>query len=202
MPVPCDCCQTGAPRCALVGVQFTSAAQTVAAAGWAPVAIAATADGITATVALSGYNSPGGIAPSPAPEVTYTHTTPQNRVRGLRLWNQGGGNLNDFDGLGAFVADFYAGATLLTTFNTAGTNGGAAQTLLLAAGAELNGVDRVVIRNLAKQGAGTIAPLWRELQLVEIQPVFPCRRRSGVLEWYDQAGNLVAAADIIPCPGS
>lgn len=201
-PVPCDCCQTGAPRCALVGVQFTGVAQTVAAAGWPPVNLPATIDGITATVALSGYNSPGGIAPTPTPEVTYTHTTPQDRVRGLRLWNQGGGNLSDFDGLGPFVADFYAGVTLLTTFNTGGANGGAAQSLLFAGGAELNGVDRVVIRNLGKLQAGTVSPLWRELQLVEVQPVFPCRRRSGVLEWYDQAGNLVAAADIIPCPGS
>ena len=63
--------------------------------------------------------------------MTYTHSTPQSRVRGLRLWNQGGGNLNDADGLGAFTADFYAGATLLATLNTAGVNGGAAQTLLL-----------------------------------------------------------------------
>lgn len=201
-PVPCDCCATGAPRCALVAVQFTSAVQTVAQAGWTPVAIAATSDGITATVSLSGYNSPGGIAPTPTPQVTYTHTAPQDRVRGLRLWNQGGGNLSDFDGLGVFVADFYAGATLLSTLNTSGANGGAAQNLLLPALAELNGVDRVVIRNLAKLSAGTVAPLWRELQLVEVQTVFPCRRRSGALEWYSQNGNLIPSTDIIPCPGT
>lgn len=199
-PVPCDCCGTGPPRCALVGVPFSTVAQTTAAAGWTQVSLPATIDGITATAALSGYNSPGGIAPTPTPEVTYTLTTPQDRVRGLRLWNQCGGVLTDFDGLGPFVADFYAGATLLTSFNTSGANGGAAQTLLLPALAELSGVDRVVLRNLGKLQAGTIAPLWRELQLVEVQTVFPCRRRSGALEWYDQAGNRVAAADIIPCP--
>lgn len=202
-PVPCDCCPTGAPRCALVAVQFTTAAQTVSQAGWTPVAIAATADGITATTALSGYNSPAGASPTPTPQVTYTHTVPQDRVRGLRLWNQGGGNLSDFDGLGVFTADFYTGATLLATLNTSGANGGAAQTLLLPSLTELNGVDRVVIRNLAKLQAGTVAPLWRELQLVEVQPAFPCRRRaSGALEWYDQNGNLVPSTDIIPCPGS
>lgn len=201
MTVPCDCCPTGAPRCALVAVQFSGVVQSVAAAGWAPT-LPPTIDGITATVALSGYTSPAGIAPTPTPEVTYTHTVPLDRVRGLRLWNQGGGNLSDFDGLGAFVADFYAGATLLATLNTSGANGGAAQNLLLPGNAELNGVDRVVMRNIAKLSAGTTAPLWREIQLVEIQPVFPCRRRSGVLEWYDQNGNLIPSTDIIPCPGS
>jgi hypothetical protein len=184
-------------------VQFTGVAQTVAAAGWTQVSLPLTIDGITATTALSGYNSPGGAAPTPTPEVTYTHTVPQDRVRGLRLWNQCGGDLSDFDGLGAFTADFYAGPTLLTTFNTAGANGGAAQSLLLPALTELNGVDRVVIRNLAKLQTGTISPLWRELQLIEIQTVFPCRRRAtGTLEWYDQAGNPVAATNIIPCSGS
>lgn len=202
MSAPCDCCPTGAPRCALVAVQFTGVTETVAAAGWVPN-LAPTIDGITATLALSGYTaSPAGIAPTPAPEVTYTHTTPQDRVRGLRLWNQGGGNLSDFDGLGVFVADFYAGVTLLSTLNTSGANGGAPQNLLLPALAEVNGVDRVVLRNLAKLGAGTVSPLWRELQLVEVQPVFPCRRRSGALEWYDQNGNLIPSTDIIPCPGT
>jgi hypothetical protein len=183
-------------------VQFTGVAQTTAAAGWAQVNLPATIDGITATVALSGYNSPPGVAPVPAPEVTYTHAVLQDRVRGLRLWNQCGGNLNDFDGLGAFNADFYSGPTLLTTLATSGANGGAAQTLLLPGTTELTGVDRVVIRNLAKLQAGTVAPLWRELQLVEVQTVFPCRRRSGVLEWYDQSGNPVPSTNIIPCSGS
>ena len=201
--VPCDCCPTGAPRCALVAVQFTGVAETVAQAGWPLVNLPTTIDGITATAALSGYNSPVGIAPTPTPQVTYTHTTPQDRVRGLRLWNQGGGVLTDFDGLGPFNADFYAGASLLATLATSGANGGAAQTLLLPGAAELVGVDRVVIRDLGKLTPGTVSPLWRELQLVEIQSVFPCRRRTtGVLEWYDQAGNLVSSADIIPCPGS
>lgn len=198
--VPCDCCPSGEPRCALVGVAFSTVAQTAAAAGWTQVSLPLTIDGSVASVALSGYNSPGGAAPIPTPEVTYTLTAAQNRVRGLRLWNQGGGNLSDFDGLGAFVADFYAGATLLTTFSTAGANGGAAQTLLLPGTTELNGVDRVVLRSLAKLQTGTVSPLWRELQLVEVQTAFPCRRTNGQLQWYDTEGNPVAAADIIPCP--
>lgn len=199
MALPCDCCPTGPPRCALVAVQFTGVAETVAQGGWTP-ALPGTIDGITATSALSGYTrSPSGIAPTPTPVVTYTMTTPQNRVRGLRLWNQGGGILTDNDGLGPFNVDFYAGVTLLTTFATSGANGGAAQTLLLPSLAELNGVDQVVLRNLGKLSTSNVAPLWRELQLVEIQTVFPCRRTSGVLQWYDQLGAVIPSADIVPC---
>ena len=59
----------------------------------------------------------------------------------------------------------------------------------------------MAFEQIGKLSTGTVAPLWRELQLVEIQTVFPCRRRlTSALEWYDQAGNLVSSADIIPCP--
>lgn len=198
--IPCSCCPTGPPRCALVGQRFTGVAETVPQAGWNQVSLPATIDGITATNSLSGYTTTIGNTPSAALEVTYTHTTPQNRVRGLMLWNQAGGDLTDADGLGAFTADFYAGAVLLTTFNTAGVNGGARQSLLFPGGATLTGVDRVVLRSLSKQIGGSVAPLWRELQLAEIQAVFPCRRRNGILEWYDVAGVLVPSADLVPCP--
>jgi hypothetical protein len=197
--VPCDCCPTGGPQCALVALRFDGVSETVSAAGWTQVNLPATIDGVTATAALSGYNSPGGTNPTPTPEVTYTLAVPHDRVRGLRLWNQGGGNLNDADGLGAFVADFYAGATLLATLPCVGVNGGGAQTFTFGSGVELPGVDRVVLRDLAKQQAGTVAPLWRELQLVEFHTVFPCRRRTGVMEWYDLDGNQIPTTDVVSC---
>lgn len=199
MPLPCDCCPTGGPQCATVAVQFTSAAETASQAGWTPVAIDATADGVTSTTALSGYTTVAGNTPSTTLRVTYTHSSPQSRVRGLRLWNQCGSDLGDADGLGHFDAAFYAGATLLTTLHCIGGNGGAPFTFPLPAGVELNGVTSVVLRNLSKQVGGTAAPLWRELQLLEYQTVFPCRRRNGTLEWYDEAGNLVPTADIEFC---
>lgn len=198
MPVPCDCCPTGPPQCALGSVQFTGVAETVPQAGWNQVNLAGTADGITATTSLSGYNTAVGNTPSAALRVEYT-ITPQNRVRGLRLWNQAGGDLNDADGLNNFTAEFYAGAALLATHSWQGVNGGQAQTFTLPLGTELNGVDRVVLRNLDKQIGGSVAPLWRELQLLTFQSVFPCRRRNGVVEWYDQAGNLLSSADVVVC---
>jgi hypothetical protein len=195
--VPCDCCPIDAPpRVADATVRFASAAQTVAQAGWNPVNIAATADGVFNTTALSGYNTAVGNTPSTTLRVTYT-VTPRDRVRGLRLWNQGGSDLTDADGLNNFTAEFYAGATLLATQAWQGVNGGQAQTFTLPFGAELNGVDRVVLRTLDKQIGGSIAPLWRELQLLTVQQVFPCRRSTGTVEWYSADGVLIPAADLI-----
>lgn len=197
IPVPCNCCFTGATACALVGVQFTGVAETVAQAGWNQVDLPATIDGVTNSTANSGYNTTVGNTPSTTLRVEYT-LPPQNRVRGLKLWNQAGSLLNDSDGLNFFTAEFYAGATLLTTATFQGVNGGQAQTLTLPLGLELTGVDRVVLRTLDKQIGSNVAPLWRELQLLTFETVFACRR-NGVMEWYDQYGNLVANADVVSC---
>lgn len=199
MVMPCDCCSVQAAGCALVGVQFSGVTETVPQAGWNPVNLAATADGVTSTVTLSGYNTAVGNTPSAALRIEYALATPQNRVRGVRLWNQGGSDLNDADGLNHFTVEFYAGAVLLTTATFQTQNGGAPTTHTLPLGLELNGVTRIVLRTLDKQIGGSIAPLWREIQLLEFQPVFSCRRRSGVMEWYDTSGNLVANADVQSC---
>lgn len=199
LPIPCDCCPTGPPQCALGSVQFATAAETVPQAGWNQVNLAATADGITATSALSGYNTATGNVQSTTLRVEYTTGAPENRVRGLRLWNQAGSDHGDADGLNNFTAEFYSGATLLATQSWQGVNGGQAQTFTLPFQQELNGVDRVVLRNLDKQIGGSIAPLWRELQLLTFQTVFPCRRRNGTLEWYDQQGNLLSSNDVVRC---
>lgn len=200
IPVPCDCCIVGPPRCALGSVPFTGVAETVAQAGWNQVNLAATADGITNTTSLSGYNTTVGNTPSTTLRVEYT-ITPTDRVRGLRLWNQAGSDLNDADGLNNFTAEFYTGVTLLATQSWQAVNGGQAQTFVLPFGTELSAVDRVVLRTLDKQIGGSVAPLWRELQLITQQTVFSCRRRSGVLEWYDQGGNLIPSADVVSCEG-
>ncbi|MFD3848182.1 hypothetical protein ACFWVB_20115 [Streptomyces microflavus] len=199
MPVPCDCCPTSGSACAVATVPFTGVAETAPQAGWNQTNLDLTIDNVTTSTTISGYTTTVGNTPSTTLEVTYTLTAPRGRVRGLRLWNQAGGNLNDADGLGNFNAEFYAGATLLTTLACAGANGAGPQTFLLPFGTELAGVDRVVLRNLSKLIGGSVAPLWRELQLVAFQTVFPCRRRSGVLEWYDEAGNQVANGEVVSC---
>lgn len=199
MPYPCDCCPTGPPRCALAGQQFTGVAETVPQAGWNQTNLALTIDGDVTSTTNSGYTTTVGNVQSTTLRVEYTLATPATRVRGVRLWNQAGGILTDADGLNNFTAEFYAGAVLLATQSWTGVNGGQAQNFTLPLGLELTGVDRVVLRNLDKQIGGSVAPLWRELQLLTFQTVFPCRRRTGVLEWYDQAGNLVANADVVGC---
>lgn len=197
--MPCDCCSVQAQGCALVAVQFSGVTETVPQAGWVPTNLPLTIDGIVSDTTISGYTTAGGNVPSAALRIEYTTATPQNRVRGVRLWNQAGGDLGDADGLNRFTAEFYAGAVLLTAATWQVGNGGAPFTRTLPNGLELNGVDRVVLRTLDKQIGGTVAPLWREFQLLEFQPVFSCRRRSGVLEWYDGSGNLVANGDVISC---
>jgi hypothetical protein len=197
--VPCDCCPTGGPQCALVAAPFTGVAETAAQAGWNQVDLSFTIDGATASAAQSGYNTAVGNTPSTTLRVTYTHSTPQQRVRGLRLWNQCGVDLNDADGLGTFTAEFYSGATLLATLLCGGGNGATPFTFLLPPGVELSNVDSVVLRTMSKQIGGGVAPLWRELQLVEFQTVFPCRRRNGTLEWYDANGNRVPTTDVVSC---
>lgn len=200
IPVPCDCCIVGPPRCALGSVQFAGVAETVAQAGWNQVNLAATADGITNTTSLSGYNTAVGNTPSTTLRIEYT-IPPTDRVRGLRLWNQGGSDLNDADGINNFTAEFYTGVTLLATQSWQAVNGGQAQTFVLPFGTELSTVDRVVLRTLDKQTGSSVAPLWRELQLLTQQTVFSCRRPSGVLEWYDQGGNLIPSAEVVSCDG-
>lgn len=180
-------------------MQFQSVAETASQAGWSQVNLSATADGVTNTTLQSGYNTAVGNTPSTTLRVTYTTATPFNRVRGLRLWNQCGGDLNDADGLGNFDAEFYDGVTLLATHSFTGLNGGTAQNLLIPALGELNGVTSVVLRSLSKQIGGSVAPLWRELQLLVIRQVYPCRRSNGTVEWYDIDGNLVPQADVGPC---
>jgi hypothetical protein len=198
--VPCDCCDVEPPtRCAFASIPFTGVTETASQAGWNQVALSATADDVTQTSGQSGYNSPAGTTASTTLEVTYTHVTPQDRVRGLRLWNQAGSDLNDSDGLGTFQAEFYAGAVLQATINPSAVNGGAAQTFVIPGGAALNGITRVVLRNLGKLSGSTVAPLWRELQLIVPGPVFACRRLSGSVEWYDLSGDRVPTAEVFDC---
>lgn len=188
--VPCDCCPTDMrPVPSLSQVRFSTVAETASQAGWTPTQLPATIDGITTSTLVSGYTSPGGGAASTTVNVTYTTATPYTRVRGLRLWNQTGGDLTDSDGLGTFTADFYLGAVLVWTATFSGVNGGAAQDLLFPASGEVASVDRVVLRSLGKLSGSTVAPTWRELQLLVIRDAYPCRRSSGVIEWYDIDGN-------------
>ncbi|AMD42760.1 hypothetical protein SEA_XKCD426_19 [Streptomyces phage Xkcd426] len=190
--VPCDCCPTDSPpMTATTQVRFTEAAQTVAEAGWTPQGLNQTADGITNNANVTGYNSPGGLVTSSTLRVAYTMSLAQDRVRGLRLWNQTGAVLNDSDGIGNVITEFYAGATLLATQPFTGVNGGVPQDFLLPGSMELDSVDQVVLRNIGKLSSATVAPTWRELQLLVVRDVWACRRANGTLEWYDQDGQLV-----------
>lgn len=210
MTLPCDCCATGPPRCALVAVLFDGAKTLVFQGGPGitgsntPAGINAWSDGNTAGGAYTGFNSPPvQFTAVTSPIVDLSFAAPQNRVRGLREWNQGGADLSDLDGFASWDFEFFAGAVSLTTGNMLMGNGGAPFTHLLPGGQELNGVTRVRLSNMRKLNPGAgVAPLVREVQALQVGSVYPCRRNTGALEWYDLNGSLIPSADVIPCPES
>jgi hypothetical protein len=192
--IPCACCALP-ELCgtSLVEMQFDAVAEnTPGAAGWSQVNLFQTADGVKLTTNISGYNSPGNPPPSPTPVVDYTFTTPQNYVRGVRLWNQCGGNLGDSDGLSntTVVTFLDASNNVLYTGNLSAGNGAAPFTTLIPSGALLNGVKTVRLSNLGKQSASSASPLWRELQALQVQPAYAhlcCEPVVGAtyeIDWY------------------
>ncbi|RPJ37717.1 MAG: hypothetical protein EHM35_06160, partial [Planctomycetaceae bacterium] len=210
MPIPCDCCPTGPPACALVGTildgtrtEVFTGGPGVAPVGGAgnPATLARWSDGDITGANFTGYTSPGvQLTAITSPIIEIEFTAPHNGVRGLREWNQGGGDLSDFDGFSSWDFEFFAGAVSLATGNMVMGNGGAPFTHLLPGGQTLNGVTKLRLSNMRKLNPGsTVSPLVREVQVLEIQTVFPCRRRTGALEWYDANGNLVPTADVMPC---
>jgi hypothetical protein len=202
--LPCDCCPVVDSICALVAHQFTAVIETVAAPGWGQTNLPLTIDGNVGGQ-VNGYNSPAGNPPpGSTPTVRYSvDSLNQQNVAGVRLWNQGGGNLSDFDGLGPTTTVTFLDAALVPLFSTTlnAANGGAPTTTLLPS--QLDGVAFVELSTLGKLTAGSVAPLWREFQILNIEPLFPCRRPNGALEWYTSEGVLIPQpVTAVPCPAS
>lgn len=197
MAVPCNCCPTHGEGCAPVVTAFNAVAETVAAPGWGTGGLNCTLSGHGGGE-ICGYNSPAGLGTDPTPVVEYTFATPQNRITGVRLWNQGGGDLSDQDGLSNLtkltVLD-PANVVLFAGTLNAGNGGVPFDTVFPGA---LDNVKTVRFSQLRKQVAGTVSPLWQEFAALQLQPVFPCRR-AGVLEWYDTAGNLIPTGTVTTC---
>lgn len=205
---PCDCCPSGPPRCALAENVFDGTKTEVfgggpgiTGSGTNPVLLARWSDWDISGGNFTGYNSPPvQFTAVTSPIMDLSFTAPQDRVRGLREWNQGGGDLGDLDGFASWDFEFFAGATSLATGNMVMGNGGAPFTHLLPGGQELNGVTRVRLSNMRKLNPGsTVAPLVREVRALQVRTVFPCRRPSGALEWHTADGDLIAATAIVPC---
>lgn len=208
--MPCDCCPSVSPECAQVEIIFDGAHTEVftGGPGITPVGGAGSAAGLArwSDWDISGGNFTGYTSPAvqftaaTSPVLDLSFTTPQNRIRGLREYNQGGGDLSDFDGFLSWDYEVFAGATSLLTGNMTMGNGGAPFTHLFPGGVSLNGVTRVRLSNMRKLNPGaTVAPLVREVQAIQTQPVFPCRQGSTVT-WYSAAGDPIPVADIVDCP--
>lgn len=206
--VPCDCCPIAAPaRCAIVEVPFSSTLVSANPAGLTIVNLASTIDGTVGTD-LSGFSPPvteAVLVANPTTAFDYLFGSPVDRLVRLRWYNGGGGVLTDQDGFGLITVTFLdaALATIATMpWNLAPPLGNNSPPRQLDFAA-LNNVSRIRFSGFHKQNTavmGTGSPLLRQVEAFATGPVFPCRRRSGALEWYDLAGNQVAATDIIPCP--
>lgn len=208
--VPCNCCPTGPPRCGLVETVFDGAHTEIFTGGpgvtpvggpGSAVGLARWSDGDINGFNYTGYTTPGvQLNALTSPVIDLSVSVAHNRVRGLREWNQGGGDLGDLDGFASWTYEFFAGAVLLATGAMTMGNGGAPFTALLPGGQELNGVTRVRLSDMRKLNPGsTVSPLVREVRLLELTTVFPCRT-AGVVRWFDADGNQVLATDVVDCP--
>lgn len=168
-----------------------------------PLGLSRWSDGDIAGGNFTGFNSPPAqFTAVTSPIIDLVFAVPQNRIRGLREWNQGGGDLNDQDGFASWDATFYDSAlAVITTGNMVMGNGGAPFTFLLPGGQIVNDVAKARLSNMRKLNPGaTVAPLVREVQALQINPVYSCRTPAGVLQWYDPAGNLIPTGDLVDCP--
>lgn len=205
--MPCDCCAFGEEQCGQVEQLFDgnggSAILVSAGTSTGTYPLDRWSNGDVSGGAFTGFNSPGvQFTAATSPVVDLVFNTPQNRVYGIREWNQGGGDLGDSDGFASWDMEFFAGAVSLGVFNMTMGNGGAPFTFTLPGGLELNGVTRVRLSNMRKLNPGAgVSPLTREVRALKVAPVYPCRRPSGTVEWYDEAGNLVPSAGVTTCDG-
>jgi hypothetical protein len=205
--VPCDCCAVASPpRCGIGEVPFSSVLVSANPAGLTITNLASTIDG-TQGADLSGFSPPvteAVLVANPTTAIDYLFASPVDNLVRLRWHNGGGGVLTDQDGFGLITVTFLdAGLATIATMPwdlTApiGNNAPARQLDFTA----LNGVARVRFSGFHKQNPavmGTGSPLLRQVEAFTSGPLFPCRRRNGTLEWYDELGNLVPLAEVGSC---
>jgi len=203
VPYDCNCCPTGGVACALVEQLFDGGPAVLVAnpANLPAYPLDRWSNGDISGGAFTGFNSPGvQLTAATSPVVDLPFATPQNRVRGLREWNQGGSDLTDADGFSSWTYEFFAGAAVLASGTMTMGNGGAPFTLLLPGGQELNGVTKVRLSDMRKLNPGSgVSPLTREVRALAFQPAFACRRSNGTIEWYSSGGLLVPTASVGVC---
>lgn len=205
--LPCDCCNPDIGCRVVVAELLLDAPEAIITNGTgAPILpLSRWSDGDLTGANFTGWTSPAGQWTAlTSPTIDLSFTVPHNGITGIREWNQGGGDLGDFDGFLSWDYEVFAGAVSLATGNMVMGNGGAPFTHNFPGGA-LNGVTRIRLSNMRKLSAGTVSPLVREVRLLQTtqQTVFRCRdAQNGAVTWYDIDGNLVANSQVVAttCP--
>lgn len=187
MAIPCNCCSLNLTKCKLpifaatCPLPATQVTQPVTSpipntqliANPQNLAISnpplsRTADGNNAGGSFSGFTSGNNTVTFPQNIIVdYVYATIQDRVLNIRLWNNGGGVLTDQDGLSnATIAELYDNSgTLIFAGNLAAGNGGGVFVTNVSAFPGLDGVKRLRLRNLRRQVASTVSPIWRDINL-------------------------------------
>ncbi len=182
MSIPCNCCPTEITRCRYDYIACTAAPTIVQGSTTSPVPnqsvvvanpngfgiqnIAATADGNTAGGSYGGITT--GLGNAINVVIEYRWTTAVDRAVQIRLWNNGGGNVNDFDGIGTALATILDGnANVLWQGNLVAGNGGAIFVTELngvSLANQINGIRVLRLSNITNlPGAAAPDILWRNI---------------------------------------
>lgn len=151
---------------------------------------------------FTGFFTPAGqISDANSPTIEFTFTTPQNRVTRVQEYNQGGGDLGDFDGFASTLLQVFdpTNALLFSGTFTMG-NGGSPFQLIFPT--PLNNVKRMTWTLVKKLNPGaTVAPLAREFQAFR-EPVRHAVASicDGTITWFDaETGDVVSLLNFIDC---
>ncbi len=132
--------------------------------GYGIINIAATGDNNTAGASYGGIDRPAN-ASAPGVVIRYTNPVNFNRVIRVKLWNNGGGNVNDSDGLASATVTLRDSAlNILYTGTLIGANGGAVQSLNNIG--KIDNVRYLFLSNITSL-TGSASPdiLWRNIQM-------------------------------------
>lgn len=201
--VPCTCCPTGGRGVALTERLFQMPATLVAnPAGMNVQPLDRWSDGDISGANYTGFTSAfgGQIPDADSPVIDLVFAAPADRIRGIRMWNQGGSDLNDSDGFGAWDLTFFAPglAPIRTVTQTMG-NGAAPFQYVFPGGAMVDNVERVRINRMKRLSLSTqVAPLLREVVALVGTLVFSCRMPDGTMRWYDESGIEFPASTVVP----
>lgn len=175
----CGCCPANLVRCYLDDRPCTCNIPTVVAEsisstipqpvlvanpnGVGAISLAATCDNNIAGASYGGFNTDGNNNAAINIVLEYRWATPQNRVINIRLYNSGGGILNDGDGIDTATATLLDGAGVVLWQGPLNANNGT--NVDITPVPFLNGVRVLRLTNIVGLPGAAPDILWRNINL-------------------------------------